>query len=413
MNWSLLRLPTFRALWIGRLFSWTGSGIAPLALAFAALDLGADVVQLGLVVAARSVPNILLVLFGGPLTERLDRRMVAIVASIVSAGSLLAASAIIPAGVATLPLLAALGAVNGVGAAFFVPATNALLHEVVDEADIGDATVLTRVTMNIGLIVGTAAGGAVAGHIDADIALLAGGVLFLGAVLGFSYIQRGIETARRSRSVRRDLADGLGFVFRTPWLLGAMILTFVAQAGFAGAIQVLGPLAADLTFGRTLWGFAGAMQMVGMLVGAVVANRVRSRIRLSRATLAGGGMALPLVVLGLILTVSPGLVDPLHWFFWLALALVGASVGLELFTVPLDARVQELVPRSYLARVYTVVTLASLAGMPVGELAIGPLVNALGAGTTLFGWAALIVVVAVAVGLGRRVRRIDGFTTPG
>ncbi|BDZ49279.1 MFS transporter [Frondihabitans sucicola] len=407
MNWSLLRLAAFRSLFFGRLLSWIGSGLGPVALAFAAIDLGAGATGLGIVVACRSVPNLVLILFGGALADRLPKRTVAVGASVLSAASLAAAAVLLATSSATLPLLGAVAAVNGAGAAFFVPATSAVLREIVGDRLIRDATVLGRVSMNIGLIVGTAVGGGIVQAFSPEIALAVGSLLFTCALAAFAGLPRRAVGSVRGGHVARDLAGGLAFVWRTHWLLAVLLLSLIAQFAFAGGVQVLGPIAADHSFGRSLWGFAGAVQTLGLVVGAVVAGHLRGRVRLAVATLGVLGMALPLGVLALILSVAPYIVDPLHWFFWLSVALFGASIGLELFTIPVDVAIQLQVPRSYLARVYACLTLASLLGMPLGEIVVGPVVMLVGAPFALVGLAGLVVVAVTAVGLNGRVRRVD------
>jgi hypothetical protein len=407
MNWSLLRLPVFRALWTGRILSWLGSGLGPLALVFAAVDLGADPEGVGVVIACRSVPNIALVLVGGVVADRLSKRTVAIGSSIVSAVGLAAAAVTLATGAASLPLLCGAAAVSGVGAALFVPATSALVREIVGDRLLRDATVLNRLGANGGLALGTAIGGGLVGALSPEIALAAGSLLFTFAVAAFAGLPRLSRGAVRGTSILSDLAGGLGFVVRTPWLAACLGLVLVAQLAFAGGVQVIGPFAADDSFGRTLWGFAGAVQTLGLAFGSVVAGRLRGRLRLGRAVFAMAGIALPLVVLALDLAVAPGVIDPLHWLFWLCVALFAAGIGLELFAVPLDVAIQLQVPRPYLARVYAALTLATLAGMPVGDIVVGPITRALGAPVALAALASLVVVAVAAVALTPRVRRVD------
>lgn len=407
MNWSLLRLPAFRSLWAGRILSWLGSGAGPIALVFAAIDLGADPVELGILVACRSVPNIVLVLVGGTLADRLPKRTVALGSSVVSAAGLAGAAVLLASGTATLPLLGAAAAVSGAGAAFFVPATSALLREVVGDGMLRDATVLNRLGGNGGLALGTAIGGGLVGALSPEIALATASLLFTFAVAAFAGLPRLSRGDVRGTPILRDLAGGAAFVARTPWLAACLVLALVAQLAFAGGVQVIGPFAADGSFGRTLWGFAGAVQTLGLAAGAVFAGRLRGRLRLGRGVLATAAIVLPLGVLALILTVTPGVIDPLHWLFWLAVALFAAGIGLELFAVPLDVAIQRQVPRPYLARVYAALTLATLGGMPVGEVVVGPVTRILGAPLTLCALAALVVLAVAVVALTPRVRRVD------
>src|SRR3954468_12557285 len=63
----------FRWLVSGTTINLLGSGIAPVALAFAVLDLGGGASQLGLVVGLYALADVGAVLFGGVLGDRLPR----------------------------------------------------------------------------------------------------------------------------------------------------------------------------------------------------------------------------------------------------------------------------------------------------------------------------------------------------
>ena len=81
-----LREREFRLLFAGRTISLVGSAIAPVALAFAVLDLTGSKTDLGLVLAAREIPLIVFLLVGGIWADRLPRHHV-MVARTWSAGS--------------------------------------------------------------------------------------------------------------------------------------------------------------------------------------------------------------------------------------------------------------------------------------------------------------------------------------
>ena len=91
-----LRHRDFRWLLGGRFANFLGNAVAPVALAFAVLDLTGSVSDLGLVVGARSGTNVALLLFGGVVADRLPR-------AVVLRGSALAA-AVTQAAVAALVL---------------------------------------------------------------------------------------------------------------------------------------------------------------------------------------------------------------------------------------------------------------------------------------------------------------------
>ena len=75
----------FRYLFFARLFTVLGNGIAPIALAFAVLDIGGTPAQLGIVVAARSLFNVIFLMVGGVLADRYPRGRVLFSSSMLAA----------------------------------------------------------------------------------------------------------------------------------------------------------------------------------------------------------------------------------------------------------------------------------------------------------------------------------------
>ena len=97
----------------GTTINLLGSGIAPVALAFAVLDLGGGASELGLVVGLYALADVGAVLFGGVLGDRLPRTVMlqGSAAAAAVAQGLVALSLI--GGWSSIPLLAGLGMLNG------------------------------------------------------------------------------------------------------------------------------------------------------------------------------------------------------------------------------------------------------------------------------------------------------------
>jgi hypothetical protein len=71
-----LRSAPFRWLVVASTVDRIGGSIAPVALAFAVLDLTGSTTSLGLVVGARSLANVIFLLIGGVVADRLPRAIV-------------------------------------------------------------------------------------------------------------------------------------------------------------------------------------------------------------------------------------------------------------------------------------------------------------------------------------------------
>jgi len=121
------RNPSFRWLILGRGVSLLGNAVAPIALAFAVIDLTGSATDLGLVVGARSLANVLFLLIGGVVADRVPRKLVLIGSMSTAALSQAAVTALVFTGTAHIGTLMALSAVNGTAAAFSMPATAMLI----------------------------------------------------------------------------------------------------------------------------------------------------------------------------------------------------------------------------------------------------------------------------------------------
>jgi MFS family permease len=97
--------PPFRWLVAARTTALLGNAIAPLALAFAVLDLTGSPTDLGFVVAARSVANVAVLLIGGVIADRLPRNVVLVGTSIGAGLTQGIVAALVITGSATIPLL--------------------------------------------------------------------------------------------------------------------------------------------------------------------------------------------------------------------------------------------------------------------------------------------------------------------
>ncbi|WIX82156.1 MFS transporter [Amycolatopsis carbonis] len=388
-----LRGRSFRALATGRTLATFANAVAPVALAFAVLDLTGSAVDLGLVVGVRSVANIALVLFGGVLADRLPRSVI-MQGTEVAAGITQGALAVsVLCGFASIPFLVALSAVNGAVAAISLPAAAAITPQTVSRDQLNQANALIRLLTNTGRVAGAGVAGIVVAVAGSGWAVAVNALLFLAAAVAY----RGIRLPRGARieashPIAELIAGWHEFRSRTWVWIVVVQFAFVNAAGL-GTLVVIGPVVADETFGRTGWGVALAVQTAGSMLGGLIAARRQPRRALFVGVLLVTAEALPVLSLGLWPALIPLLV---------AMALAG--LAMEQFSVVWDVSLQENIPEDRLARVYSYDVLGSLAAMPIGQIAAGPLVEHLGREPVLLGCGVLIVVATLLTLSSRQVR---------
>jgi MFS family permease len=393
-----LRYPAFRYLAAGRTVSMLGNAVAPVALAFAVLDLTGSPRDLGLVVGARSLTNVVFLLFGGVVADRFPRHQVMVASSALACASQAVVAMLVLTHTATVPLLAILAAVNGLVSSFAFPAASALMGQTVPNEVRRQANALARLGINAATIVGSAAGGVLVAGLGPGWGIACDALTFAVAGLLFGMVRVADvrdPTATRFGTLIEIRQGWTEFVSHT-WLWVVVLGFAFINASMAGGIIVLGPVVADATFGRRSWGLVLAIQTAGMVLGALVAMRIRVRRLLFVGCLAMVGDVPLLVALG----VAPEL--PIL----LACAFV-AGLCIEQFGIAWETSMQEHIPPDKLARVYSYDALGSIIAIPFGQVAAGPAAEAFGTGRALLVAAAVMTLGIGGILLSRAVRLLE------
>ena len=144
----------FRLLYAGQVVSVLGDGLLGVTLAFAVLGTSDSASDLGLVLAAKSVPMVAFLLVGGVLADRLPRRAVLLGSDLVRAGVQTLLAVLLLTGQAEIWHLVALQAVYGLATAAFYPAWTALMPAVVSSANLQSANGWYAMTRAAGMVVG-------------------------------------------------------------------------------------------------------------------------------------------------------------------------------------------------------------------------------------------------------------------
>jgi MFS family permease len=398
-----LREREFRLLFAGRTISMLGSAMAPVALAFAILNtLHGSATDIGIVLAARQVPVILLLLFGGVWADRLPRHQVMVASNVLSAASQAAAAALLLAGNARLEELAALAAVNGASSAFFFPASTGVIPQTVPMPMLQQANATLRLALNATNITGAAIGGILVAVTSPGSAIAVDAVSYLVAAtcIGAMRLPPGLWT--EGSTVLQELREGWRDFWSRPWLWAIVLQFGVVNAVVTGAVNVLGPTVAKHHLGGpAAWGAVLTAQSVGLVLCGVLMLRWRPRRILRVATYSVFGLVFVLVALAI---PAP-----------LPLAMAGAFLtgfSLEIFGVLWDTTIQQEIPQEKLSRISSYDALGSWVLMPIGFIVAGPVGAAIGTRATLVGATALVVAATALVLLSRDGRTLERRTAP-
>jgi DHA3 family tetracycline resistance protein-like MFS transporter len=364
---------------------------------------------------AITVPTIMFLLLGGVASDRFERRGLMVAADLLRAVAGLALAGLALAGALEVWHIALIAAIYGTGAAFFTPAFDALVPDIVPPDRLAQANALDQLVRPVVLrMAGPALGGllvelaspAAAFLFDAATFAVSAGCLLAIGPLRVRDRDRELPLAagraaapRTPRRVLGDLADGVREVTRHRWLWVNILLFTGIVFLVLGPQRALLPVLMDRRFHAAgAYGLVVSCGGLGAVAGATLTGTVRP-VRRGLWAYAAGLLA-ALSIAGL------GQADAM----WQLAALVAAmGVGLESFQVTWDTSVQELVRPQALGRVAALDALGSLALLPASYALVGVAADRYGA-PAVFATAGLGT--AALLGVGLLVPDVRGYQAP-
>ncbi|MDP1846428.1 MAG: MFS transporter [Solirubrobacteraceae bacterium] len=396
----VLRHRDFRLLWLANSASVVGDRIVTVAIALFVVDLTGKATDLGIVLAAYSVPLIGFLLVGGVFADRLPRHRVVVVTDLVRFVLHALLAVLIVTGEVRIWHLVVIGVLFGTAEAFYRPAATGLLPQTVPEEEIQEANAVTGMFQNIAEFAGPALATllvlgfspAAAFAIDAATFLVSAALL-----VRVRPRERGVAAATPASppSVWSDLRAGFDEVRSRSWVWATLASFCVALFVALAPLLVLGPIVAREQYGDlAVFGYVFAAFGGGTVIGSLAGIRWRPRYPMRQA------MTLVLVwpvVIALYAGGAPlALVVP-------AMVLAGSFIAL--FDVWWLTALAERIPPDKLSRVTAYDWTVSLGLVPLGYVLAGPAAGAFGAAEVLLG-GSLIAFVAFALGLAPRGTRM-------
>jgi len=378
---SPLKLRDFSLLWVGMTISLLGDGLYFVAIAWQVIRLSNVPTALSAVGVAWTVPQVLFLLIGGVVSDRVDRRAVMIGADIVRAAAIGALGFLSVTGVIELWHIFVLVAIYGAGDAFFMPAFGAIVPDIVPQNLLVEANSLDQFVRPIAFrLLGPAIGGLMVATWGSGRAFLIDAGSFLVSALCVALIRhrpRALSAGAKQSSVVTEIKEGFSFVRSHTWLWGTLMAAAIALLCFSGPLQVLVPFIVKENIGGDA-GDYGLILAVGG-VGSIVASLAIGQGGLPRRN-----------VTFMYLNWSRGTfviayyaIAGATWQAMLASVTIGATFTAGL--IVWGTLVHKLVPPELLGRVSSLDWLVSTSLTPLSFALTGPIAQAIGNEATLAG----------------------------
>jgi MFS family permease len=375
-----LRNRDFRLLWVGMTVSLLGDGITTIALVWQAYEISNAPTAFSMIGFSMAVPHVVLLLVGGAVSDRFDRRRVMLAADLVRMVSVIALGALSLSSHIEIWNMMVIAACYGAGTAFFGPAFDAIVPDLVPEAELTQANSLDQFVRPAAFrMVGPALGGwliAAFGGRCGGAFLLDGATFAISVACLLSMRSHLVPSeGRPPASMVSEIREGFRYVRTQVWLWGTFLAATLAYLIFWGPAEVLLPFIVKEEMG-------GSASDLGFILGA-------GGIGAMFAAVSMGNRAMPrrhVTFMYLVWTVSTLMIAGygLVRFPWQAMAFCFAFNALESagLIVWITTK-QRLVPGRLLGRVSSFDWFISIGLVPLSYAFTGPVAEAVGARPTL------------------------------
>ena len=372
--------PTFRRYWLGQAVSLVGDQVTLIALPLVAvLVLDANAAQMGYLVAAELLPNLLFSLHAGAWADRRARKRRIMIGTDVGRALVISSIPVAYAFEAlTFPHMVVVGFLMGTLTVLFHVAHSAFYPAIVPRERLIEGGSITHGSRALSYVVGPSIGGVLVQAISAPVTLVLDACTYVLSALFLRTLD--VDEPAAEPAAKGHVVAGVRWVFGNPIIRAALGATatinffnFVFAALFIlYATKELG--VAPATLGLVLGAAA-----VGGILGAIVTSRVARRIGIGRA-----------FALGCVLFPAPLLLVPLaegpDWVILacLFLAEFGCGFGVMMLDISAGAITAAVVPERLRSRVSGAYMVVNYGVRPVGALVGGALGTAIGLRETLW-----------------------------
>ncbi len=275
---------SFIILWQSQLVSTAGDAIYAIALGFWILDVTGSTALMGTLMAASTLPGVLLSPFAGVMIDRSNKKLLMISVDVIRGAAVVLLSAAAYAGLIQIWMVFSAGILLSAGGAVFGPGISSAIPDLVPTSKIANANSAFATVSTGASLIGNAAGGFLYQALGAPLLFLINGLSFLfsGACLPFVKIPNARQTEKPQ--FFKDMADGFRYMWRQKGLRFILILASLINFFSCLAVTLFLPLCQnDPTLGSGKYGILMASFMGGSVIGfmalSVISIKPKDKMR--------------------------------------------------------------------------------------------------------------------------------------
>lgn len=262
----------FYYLWLGKLISQMGDKFYAIAMSWWILQRTNSTVSMGFFLFACTIPGIVLGFFSGALSDRWDKRRLMIATDLLRGSFVLVIAYLSYLDILRVWQVFAAGMILSSVSAFFEPASQSILPELVISEELKKANSLCQMVTGACQILGPLLGALVVSLFGTTVVFMANGLSFYIAAI-FSLLMRykeeRVNPGERSTTIFKDVVEGITFIKGRGNMISILFIIGIAHF-FVGSLSVSLPFLANSLGGKGVnnLGLLETLLGAGLLAGA-------------------------------------------------------------------------------------------------------------------------------------------------
>ena len=283
---SLWRNRDYMLLWSGQALSDIGGAVSELAFPLLVLAVTHSAAQAGFAAALRALPATLFSLFAGVLVDRWNRRWVMLACDTGRALSLASIPVAYALGYLTVWQLYITAFLEGTLLIVFDLAKTAAVSQVATREQLSTAVAQDEFVEGTTDLFGPSLSGALY-TLNAMLPFLTDAVSYLFSIVTLVLIRTPFQRRRKAmhRNVLKEIAGGMSWLLRQPFLLTMSLLMGAGAFVFSGRVLIIIILVQQQHASAFVIGLIFAVGGTGSILGSLLAPRLEKRLTVGQSIL--------------------------------------------------------------------------------------------------------------------------------
>lgn len=274
-NKNRLWTRSFFMLWQGQLVSTLGNAVYSIALGFWILEVTGSTALMGILMAASTLPGVLVSPFAGVLVDRFNRKYILILMDMIRAAAIILLAIAAYTNHIKIWMVFAAGILLSICGAVFNPGVQASIPDLVPKSKVENANSAFSVVSTGANMIGSVAGGFLFQTFGAPLLFLFDGLSFLFSGASMPFVNIPVNSKREKINFMDDMAQGFKFMWHQKGLRIILILAaFLNFFAFIGITLFLPFCKYTPYLGAGRYGVLMGCYMAGAMGGFMVLSIV-------------------------------------------------------------------------------------------------------------------------------------------